>query len=181
MKLGCCSQGVPAEADEEVDLDVRPHVARLDAGRDQSPQEVVDPCLARPVIARPVQRRGELGAVPSTTSDHPGVGAEDRSQGLLRVVGGLAHRGQLLEVRVDLALVPGREDGLDVGEVLVDRRPGDPRGGGDPGHGDGPEPVLVGERPRGVLDRLAHHAAVGLDGLVPELRHAPTVPPIALL
>jgi hypothetical protein len=107
------------------------------------PEEPVDLFLALPVLARLTEDCREPRTVLSPSGDDLCVGAEDRLEHALRIVCCVAHRGQLLEAGIDLPLVPGHEDGLDVGEVLVDRGPGDACGHSDLGHGRGPEPALV--------------------------------------
>jgi len=83
----------------------------------------------------------------------------------------VADRGQVVEVAGDVAGVPGGQDRLDVGEVLVQRRAADAGLGGDPGHRHRREPVLGDQRRGRVKRRVVHGAAVFLDRLGPELRH----------
>jgi hypothetical protein len=77
----------------------------------------------------------------------------------------------MFEVPTDLTFMPGSQDRLDIGKVLVKR------GSADTGllsylrHRDGSESLLGYERDGGVLDRLAHLLSVGLDRFGPQLRH----------
>ena len=85
----------------------------------------------------------------------------------------MADFGESAEVLGDESFVPGDEDGLDVGVVLVQRRSADPGLLGDLGHRHRPEPVLRHERGSGVEGRIPDRLAMLLDRLVPELRHKP--------
>ena len=90
------------------------------------------------------------------------------------VVGGpsnMRERDESLEVPANLALVPRCEDCLDTREVLVQRRATDARTVCDFGHRDRSQAALFHERRRGLENRVAHGAAMAIDGLIPELRH----------
>ena len=81
--------------------------------------------------------------------------------------------GQVSQVAADLPLVPGKQDRLDVPEVLVQGRAPDAGLLGDLRHRHRPQPVPGDEGRRRVQDRVAHLAAVRLDRLVPQPRHPP--------
>ena len=99
------------------------------------------------------------------------VGLEHSRQTLAGVAGLLPGMGELLEMLGDLPVMPRGEDRFDVGEVLVQRRPSDPRLLGDLRHRHRRQPVLRHQRCRRVQRGVAHRSAVRLDRVVPELRH----------
>ena len=72
----------------------------------------------------------------------------------------------------NLALMPGCEDGFDVGEVLVQGGAADTGLLGYRRHGHSPQTTFGHELCRSRQRRLLYRQAVGLDRLVPQLRHA---------
>ena len=70
-----------------------------------------------------------------------------------------------------VAFMPGKQDRLDPGEVLVERRTADAGVLGDLRHGHGTQAVPGNERRGRIEDRVTYLAAMGLDGLIPELRN----------
>ena len=77
--------------------------------------------------------------------------------------------------REDVPRVMGDQDRLDVREVLVEGRSTDAGPGGDLGHRHPAQPALGDHGHGGVEDRVTHGRAVGLDGGVPQFRHAPSI------
>src|SRR5918992_2743024 len=99
------------------------------------------------------------------------VRVKDCRQAAERVVRAYACLFELLEMVVDLALMPRPEDGLDIEEVLVEGRPPNACRLCYLRHRHRQQSLLVYERDRGVLNRLTDFVAVGGDRLSPKLRH----------
>ncbi len=100
------------------------------------------------------------------------IAGEHRFQPLRWRAGPLAELGQLGQVRGQMLLVPCHQNGLCIGEILVESGPADTRALGDLGHGDGGQPVLGCQIPCRGDDRLAYRVAVRVDSLIPKLRHS---------
>src|SRR5437870_12268257 len=88
----------------------------------------------------------------------------------------LANRARLitqlaeaLEVSGDMAIMPGDQDRLDTGEVLVERGASNASFLGDLGHRHSPQPVPRDQGRGRIEDRLVDLSAVRLNRLVPEL------------
>jgi hypothetical protein len=79
------------------------------------------------------------------------------------------------QVPGDVPLVPGDQDRLDVGEVLVEGGPADAALLGDLGHGHAGQPVLGDQRRGGIEGCVADRVAVRFDRLAPDPRHASIV------
>ena len=75
----------------------------------------------------------------------------------------------------DVTLVPGRENRLAVRKVLIEGGTPDSRFLGDLRHSHCAKPMLGNSGGGGLHDRIVNLAAMGLDGLTPELRHGPTI------
>src|SRR5262249_5515723 len=83
----------------------------------------------------------------------------------------LAEGPELLEVVRELTLVPGDEDGLDVGEILVERGTTDSGAFGDARHGEC-EWTLLGDEVGGRgEDGVVHLLAVRVDRGCPDPWH----------
>jgi hypothetical protein len=92
---------------------------------DQAGDELAQVLVGGGDVLAAVQHGGEAGVVRAAVGDRRRVGRQDGRKprhGSLPLV---AHDAELLEVLVDLAFVPRAQDRLDVGEVLVQRRPPD--------------------------------------------------------
>lgn len=74
---------------------------------------------------------------------------------------------ELREMLRDLAVVPRHQDGLDVGEVFVERRSTDPGGLRDLRHRGGRKSTTTDHFGSGVERRIADSVPVRLDGLAP--------------
>jgi len=72
----------------------------------------------------------------------------------------------------DLTLMPGGEDGFDVGEVLVERGAADTGFLGYLRHGHSPQTTFGHELCRCLQRGLLHRPTMSFDRLVPQLRHA---------
>lgn len=116
-----------------------------------------------------VQKRRKLGAMVLVLNEREGF--EHGSEAVGRFPGLVSQRGELLEVPFNLAFMPGGQDRFDAWKVFVERCSSDASLGGNLRHRDRPQPVLGYELRRGFQNRVAHLAAVRLDGFVPELRH----------
>ncbi len=153
--------------------DVVPDVAGLRGLRQKVPEEVAQVLLGTGDVLATVQVSREIRAVDLVVNER--VRLEHRGELFPGVAGSVPDLGEVLEVTGHLTFVPGDEDCLHVGEVLVQR--GAPDAGllGDLGHRHRREPVRSYELCRGVEGRTAHGAAVGLDRVVPQLRHDPSI------
>jgi hypothetical protein len=128
------------------------------------------------VLGLAVQQGDEIAVVvlPRHVGEQ-GVGLQYGGQALRGFAAAVADLDQLRQMGSDLALVPRGQDRLDIREVLVQRGPPDPGLRGDPRHRDREQPVSGHQCRGGVEDRVAHLATVGLDRLVPQLRHHRTI------
>src|SRR4051812_48047203 len=79
--------------------------------------------------------------------------------------------GELPQMIADLPLMPCRQDRLDVGEVLVERRPADPGVLSNLGHRDPGQPALGHQRGGHIERRRPPGVAMRRDAVVPQLRH----------
>ena len=96
-----------------------------------------------------------------------GVLAQYSPDPLERLAGAIPDPDELVELLLDVLLVPGEQDRLDVGEVLVQRRPADARPLGDVRHLHRCQAVLRHQLPGGPENRGSDVAPVLDDGLVP--------------
>jgi hypothetical protein len=76
-------------------------------------------CCARGEVLATVQERGKFGAVMPVVNER--AGAEDGFQLPGRTTGLVPDAAKVVQMAGDLAFVPGDQDRLDVGEVLVQR------------------------------------------------------------
>lgn len=119
-----------------------------------------------------VEKGGQVGVMVTSGAMHDEcVRGEHCGQSIERVLDIPAGLGELLQVAVDLAGVPGVEDGVHVGKVFVEGCSPDPGLLGYLRHRDRSQPLFGYERNRRVLDGLTHLVAVGLDRVGPQLRH----------
>jgi len=101
-----------------------------------------------------------------------GVGVENSRQALFGFAGLLGDLGEFAEVAAYLAFVPRPQDRLDMGEVLVKGRSPDPSFLRDLRHRYRQKSTLLYEDDGRVEDRVTDFAAMGFDGLGPQLGHA---------
>jgi hypothetical protein len=87
----------------------------------------------------------------------------------------------MLEVHGDVALVPGDQGGFDTREVLVERGAANARLLCYLGHGHRPQTMSGDQGCSRLENRVMHLAAVGLDGLMPELRDHVSIRPVDML
>jgi hypothetical protein len=112
-----------------------------------------------------VQKRGELGPVMPVLNEC--VSLQDGFEPLAGAAGPVPDPGEVVQVAGDLAIVPGGQDRLDVGEVLVQRGAPDAGLRGDLGHRHRGQPML-GDQGRGsVQRRVVHRPAMRLDRVRP--------------
>jgi hypothetical protein len=98
--------------------------AGRDALGDQVAEEAVQPPVGRGDPVPAVQQLPEVGdPVLGAVVADAGVGLEHRLEALHRISDSGPECVEMVQVGVDVLLVPGQEDRLDVGEVLVERRP----------------------------------------------------------
>src|SRR5947208_1364737 len=95
-----------------------------------------------------------------------------RLQYVVDAVGPLPDVVELLEMVGDLALVPGGENRVHLGEVLVERRAADAGPLRDLGHRDAGQAAFGDQTACRVEDRFPHGVAMSRDGVVPQLRHS---------
>jgi hypothetical protein len=163
---------VDAVARQFLDRDVVPDIAGGLGVGERVAEQAVQLLLGPRRLGSPVQQRAEVvGAVPRA---HPadvrvrrGHGVEAVARTSLPFLQGRERR----EVAGDEAFVPGGDDRLHVGEVLVERGPSDAGLLGHQRHRHREQAALGDQRPCRVQDRVAHLTAVLLDGVVPQLRH----------
>ena len=113
---------------------------------------------------RPVALVGDLEANDSVGLQH---GADALVDGTISV----GQRPELAEVGADVLVMPGVEDGLDVGEVLVERGSANADIFGDARHRDGTHPAFGHERRCGLDYGAADLLAMGVDRVGPQLGH----------
>jgi hypothetical protein len=161
-----------AEARQFGRSDVVPNGTRR-RGRRQHVLEQAAQLLVRPSdLIAAVQQRGQLlGAVPAPVVADQRVGGEHRLEPPGRIGFPVPERGQILQMPGDMPLVPRDEDGLDVGEVLVERRPTDAGPVRDLRHGHREDAAIGSQRPGGVQDGVADGPPVLLDRLAPQPWH----------
>jgi len=149
----------------DVSTDVAGFCGLLQEAFDQA----VEMLLGSVDVLPSMQDRRELGAVVLVGDER--VRLEYGREPLERIAVLIPDRGELLEVAVDLTLVPGDQDRLDIREVLVERRASDPGLLRDLRHGHRERSALGHQCRGGVQRRIAHRPAVCLDRLIPQLRH----------
>jgi hypothetical protein len=117
-------EGVQAVAGQPRGLDIVPDVAGLRGLGEQVRDEAEQVLLSLDHVLGAVQERRHVIVVVLVAAQQR-VGAEDGLEPLTGIGGLVPDVGEVVEVAGDLALVPGLQDGLDVGEVLVQGRPPD--------------------------------------------------------
>lgn len=149
------------------------HVVAGDAGLqslgEQCTEEVSDVLPGMADVLAPVQERGKGAAMCVVRVVY--VRQENGLQPGEHVAGPVAGGDELLEVRDDLLFVPSDQDGIDVGEVLVQRRAPDAGLLRETRHRDRRQAQLGGQCRGRLQDRAVHRAVVCIDGLAPNLRH----------
>ena len=164
-----------AVAGQLAGLGVVAQLASPHALSDEVADEIQQLLLGPGDVLAAVHHRGQFGAMGPVVG-YLRVGGE---HGLEPPGGGacglVPDLGEVFEVAGDVALVPGGQDRLDVGEVLVQGRAAYARLGGDPRHRDRRQPVLGDQGCGGIQGRVMHRPAVLLDRLVPQLRHSPSL------
>src|SRR5918994_2211527 len=169
---GCC-EGVEAVARKLLGRDVIPDVARI-CGLPQQVSDDLPEVLLRSVsVLTSMQERREFAGVALVLDEC--VGLEHGFEPLTRVARLVPDFGEMFEVAADVTFVPGEQDSFDVREILVERRTPDAGFLGNPRHRHRQQPVLGHQRPSGVQDRVAHHRAVRLYGLVPQSWHRSSI------
>jgi len=154
-----------AVAGQFVSSHVIPKLPGPSALQKQVPDEPLQlfPCSGH--VLTPMQQRGYRRCVMLVRNER--VGLENRLEPLACTTRLISDRGELLDVAVNLTTMPGDEDPLDVGEVLVKRRPTNPSLFGDPGHGHRRQPVRCDNFCRRADDGVGDGAPVPLNRLVP--------------
>ena len=121
-----------AVAGQLAGLDIITQLARPRGLGDEIADETEQLLLGSGDVLAAVHDRGELGALRPLVG-YLSVGGEHGFEPLAGAAAGLiADLGEIFEVAGDVAVVPGGQDRLDVGEVLVQRRAADAGLGGDP-------------------------------------------------
>ena len=149
--------------------DVVSHVACGGTGLDQVGDESVQLLVGSDDMATAVEYCREVSVVIAVR--HP----RETEQNGLELFGGacdtVSDLFEFVQVAGDLPFVPCGQDRIDVGKVLVQRRPADSCLPGYLRHRHRREPVL-GDQGRGRVQRgVAHRRAVRRDRLAPQLRH----------
>ena len=128
------------------------------------------PLRVRKMVAS-VHEHREFGALGPVMGDER-VRLQHGFQPLAGSAGLVADHGEMLQMPSDVPFVPGGQDRLHVGEVLVQCRAPDAGLLGDLRHRDRGEPVLGHQRGGRIQGGVAHRATVLVDRLGPQLRHA---------
>ncbi len=125
-----------------VGRDIVPNAAGLGPGSQQIPDHVAQVPLGAGNMLVPMQECRKLAVtVAVVLMRNEREGLEDGFELPPRITGLVADLGEIFEVARDLAFVPGEQDGLDVGEVFVQRRPSDAGFLGDLRHRHRQQPV----------------------------------------
>ncbi len=169
---GCC-EGVEAVARKLVSRDIIPDVPGLDALGQQVSDQFAELLLRPGDVLLSMQECRQFGGVALVLNER--VSLEHSFEPLGSVASLVSEFSEMFEVAGDVTFVPGDQDRFDVWEVLVQRRTSDAGLLGDLRHRHRPQPVLGHQRRSSVQDRVAHRAAVRLDGLGPQLRHCPSI------
>jgi hypothetical protein len=160
-----------AEAGELIGSDVRADGTAARGVGQQVAKQVAKVLFGVGHVRVAVHYRSELGvAVAAVVVEDQCVGLQHGGEAL----GGtcfVAYGGELVEVVGDLSLVPGKEDGLDIWKVLVERGSANAGLLSDPRHRHRQQPVLSNEGGGRVEHGVAHLAPMGLDRLGPQPRH----------
>jgi hypothetical protein len=165
-------EGVKAEAGEFIRRHIVPDIAGSYGPDEQLPDHLVNVMLRSGDPLVPMKERREFGVMVIAGSERDeGEGLEHRFESLASVASPVPDFGEICEVARDLTFVPGAQDRLDVGEVLVERRTTDSGLLGDPRHRHRQQAVLGYQRRPGVQDRVVHLAAMRLNRFGPQLRH----------
>ncbi len=135
-----CREGVQAVAGKLVGRDIISQVAGRYALDEQVPDEIPELPLRSGDVFPSMQEGREFGAF--VLVGHDCERLEHSFEPLARVTCSIPDFGEMFEVAGDLAFVPGDEYRVDVGKVLVQRRPSYAGPLGDLRHGDRGEPVL---------------------------------------
>ena len=118
-----------------------------------------------------VRREMQVRSVVMTVMSEGRVGRKDRPQCVHRGRGCFADPGKLGQVTLNLSLMPGRENGVHVGEIFVQGGPANTRVLGNTGHADGGQTFGRNEGGSSIHRGVPHGLTVGIDRVVPEFRH----------
>src|ERR1700731_947658 len=131
-QAACRGESVQAVAGQLAGGDVVPYLAGLGGPDDQANEESVQLLPGAGDELALMQQRRELAAVVAVLLHAQGVRLKDGPEPPAPCGrGGVPCLGELGELAGDLALVPGGQDRLDVGEVLVQRGAPDASAPGD--------------------------------------------------
>ena len=118
------------------------HLATPHAVGDQLRDQLMQLALGADNLVLRVQEPDQLGVVAAGLLHDAGVAVQHRHQPVGAITRASTYLAELSQVSVDLAGMPAVQDRVDVGEVLIKRRPPDPGPLGDLGHGDRAQTVL---------------------------------------
>src|SRR5262245_62508366 len=169
-----CRECREAVARKLVGRDIVPDLTRLRGCCQQIADEIAKALMRVVEVLTRVDNRGNLSVVGSLEG-HERVGLDDRFEPIARVADTVADLGETGEVVADLTFMPRSEDGLDVREVLVQRRPAYAGLLRDLRHRHRRQPMLANECHGRVQGGVAHGCAVCLDRLRPQLGHETNV------
>ncbi len=133
-------EGMEAVAGKLVGRDIISQVAGRYALDEQVPDEIPELPLRPGDVFPSMQKGREFGAV--VLVGHERERLEHSFDPLAGGTGPIPDFGEMFEVAGDLAFVPGDQYRVDVGKVLVQRRPPYSGVSGDLGHGDRGQPAL---------------------------------------
>ncbi len=165
-----------AVARELVGRHVVPEVAGSCPFGHELSDHAMEPMLRSNNTLVPVKELDERRVViPVRVMGEVRVRLEHGPQSLTGVAGLFPNFGEVLEMAGYLTFVPGKQDRIDIREVLVQGRTADTGLLGDVRHRHRPEAVLGNKLRCRVQDRVAHIAAMRLDRLAPQLRHGASI------
>lgn len=151
---------------------ISPEEAGLGALGHQVSEHTTEPLLRSNDLLVSMQECRELGVVVSLgLMDDERIGLQHCFESLASIASLVSDLVEIFEVGSDVTLVPGRQDRIDIGEVLVKGGASDSGLRGDLRHGHRGQPVLGYQVCGGVKDGVTHRATVRLDRLAPQLRH----------
>lgn len=168
-------QGMEAVACELVRSDIAAEVPCLCSRPKQIRHEFNEVLLSPPDMCALMQPCRVGTAVAGV--GHQGISLQNGFKLPGRTGAAVPDPGQLLQVGVDLAFVPCRENGVHIRKVLVQGRPSDACRLGDLRHRHRGQAVPGHQRSCRVQNGGPHGTAVRLDGLIPQLRHHHNIQP----
>ena len=166
---GCSLEGMKAEASEFLRGHIRAEDPAIGSLAKQLRQETVKLLLGPARMSALVQPDSPSIAVAGTGKER--IGLQHGFELQPGSQGPVPYLDQLLQMGLDLTLMPGHQNCLDIREVLVQGGPADSSSLGDPGHRYACHAMLAHQTGRGVQNGSPDGIPMSFDGLIPELWH----------